>query len=159
MKSKIILRVYADGSWEGDWRAAIQERESEEAEKMIARKLKRQIENYQKALKAAEIYKNAKKNETKENADNIIRFELYSRGFSDGEIAKILGLHINTIFTWRRKRKLSSNRRKCRKWKDRPDKYRGGIVIVNKKDYTIRDYISPGRLVAWAEWVPRKKEA
>lgn len=40
--------------------------------------------------------------------------------------------------------------------RNRPDKYRGGSVVVNRKDNTIRDYISTGRLVAWAEWVPNK---
>ena len=47
--------------------------------------------------------------------------------------------------------------RKRRKYKHRPGKYRGGQVIVNKKDYTRRDRISPGRLVAWAEWIPTKE--
>lgn len=47
--------------------------------------------------------------------------------------------------------------RKRRKWKNRPDKYRGGYVIVNKKDYAKRDYLSPGKLVAWAEWIEHEK--
>ncbi|MCK9326826.1 MAG: hypothetical protein M0P69_15140 [Bacteroidales bacterium] len=47
--------------------------------------------------------------------------------------------------------------RKRRKYKHRPGKYRGGQVIVNKKDYTRRDHISPGRLVAWAEWIPNER--
>lgn len=47
--------------------------------------------------------------------------------------------------------------RKRRKWKNRPDKYRGGYVIVNKKDYAKRDYLSPGKLVAWAEWIPDER--
>ena len=46
--------------------------------------------------------------------------------------------------------------RKRRKRKH-PDRYRGGTVIVNKRDYTRHDYISPGRLVAWAEWIPTKE--
>ena len=46
--------------------------------------------------------------------------------------------------------------RKRRKRKH-PDRYRGSTVIVNRKDYTRRDYISPGKLVAWAEWVPYTK--
>lgn len=45
--------------------------------------------------------------------------------------------------------------RKSRKHK-RPGRYRGGRVIVNQIDYTRRDYISPGRLMAWAEWVPNR---
>lgn len=49
--------------------------------------------------------------------------------------------------------------RKSRKRKQRPNKYQSGTVLVNRKDYTRHDYISPGRLVAWAEWIPdRKKE-
>ena len=45
-----------------------------------------------------------------------------------------------------------------RRWrKNRPDKYRGGQVIVNRKDYNRRDYMSPGKLIAWAEWVPHQK--
>ena len=45
-----------------------------------------------------------------------------------------------------------------RRWrKNRPDKYRGGQVIVNRKDYNRRDYMSPGRLAAWAEWIPHQK--
>lgn len=44
--------------------------------------------------------------------------------------------------------------RKRRTWKNRPGKYRGGRVVINHRDYTRRDYMSPGRLVAWAEWVP-----
>lgn len=43
--------------------------------------------------------------------------------------------------------------RKRRKYKH-PDRYRGGQVVVNRLDYTRHDYISPGRLVAWAEWIP-----
>lgn len=46
--------------------------------------------------------------------------------------------------------------RKGRKRQNSPDKFRGGIVIVNKKDYSRQDYMSPGVLVAWAEWVPLK---
>lgn len=42
--------------------------------------------------------------------------------------------------------------RKSRRQK-RKKKVKKGHVIVNKKDYTRRDYISPGKLVAWAEWV------
>lgn len=41
-------------------------------------------------------------------------------------------------------------------WRNRPDKFRGGRVIVNKKDFNREDYISPGKLVAWAEWVPNR---
>lgn len=48
--------------------------------------------------------------------------------------------------------------RRRRKRKNRPDKYRGGKVIVNRIDYSIRDYMSPGKLVAWAEWVPCGKD-
>lgn len=48
--------------------------------------------------------------------------------------------------------------RKRRKQKH-PDRYTGGQVIVNRIDYNIRDPISPGRLVAWAEWIPNKREA
>ncbi len=44
--------------------------------------------------------------------------------------------------------------RKRRKRKNRSDKYQGGTVIINRVDYSIRDYMSPGKLVAWAEWVP-----
>jgi len=47
--------------------------------------------------------------------------------------------------------------RKRRWWRNRPGKYQGGQVIVNRKDYTIRDYMSPGRLAAWAEWIPHQK--
>lgn len=47
--------------------------------------------------------------------------------------------------------------RKRRKWRHRPDKYRGGRVIINQIDYSKRDYISPGRLVAWAEWIPHER--
>lgn len=47
--------------------------------------------------------------------------------------------------------------RKRRKWRHRPDKYRGGRVIINQIDYSKRDYISPGRLVAWAEWTEEDK--
>jgi len=46
--------------------------------------------------------------------------------------------------------------RKSRKRKNRPDKYRGGTTKINRLDYTIRDYISPGRLMAWAEWIPNQ---
>jgi len=46
--------------------------------------------------------------------------------------------------------------RKSRKRKN-PDRYQGGTVIVNKIDYTRHDYISPGKLVAWAEWVPNER--
>lgn len=35
----------------------------------------------------------------------------------------------------------------------------GGKVIINKKDYTRHDYMSPGKLVAWAEWIPAAKES
>lgn len=42
--------------------------------------------------------------------------------------------------------------RRRRKRKSRPGKYRGGKIIVNAINYSIRDYISPGKLVAWAEW-------
>jgi len=38
-----------------------------------------------------------------------------------------------------------------------PDRYIGGQVVINKIDYTRRDYMSPGRLVAWAEWVPNER--
>lgn len=48
--------------------------------------------------------------------------------------------------------------RKRRKYKHRQGKYHGGYVIVNRKDYTRHDYISPGRLVAWAEWIMANKE-
>ena len=47
--------------------------------------------------------------------------------------------------------------RKRRKWRKRVDKFKGGMVVVNRKDYSIRDYMSPGKLVAWAEWVPEGK--
>ena len=46
--------------------------------------------------------------------------------------------------------------RKSRKRK-KPDRYMGGTVIVNKKDYSRHDYISPGKLMAWAEWVPHER--
>lgn len=44
--------------------------------------------------------------------------------------------------------------RKRRKQKNRANKNksRSGYVIVNQVDYTRRDYMSPGKLVAWAEW-------
>lgn len=47
--------------------------------------------------------------------------------------------------------------RKSRKRKN-PDRYQGGQVIINKIDYTRHDYMSPGKLIAWAEWVPNQKE-
>lgn len=43
--------------------------------------------------------------------------------------------------------------RKSRRQKRKKPRVKKGHVIVNKKDYTRRDYISPGKLVAWAEWV------
>jgi hypothetical protein len=49
--------------------------------------------------------------------------------------------------------------RKRRWYRHRPDKYRGGRVVVNRIDYTRHDYMSPGKLVAWAEWVPHQKGA
>lgn len=49
--------------------------------------------------------------------------------------------------------------RKRRWYRHRPDKYRGGtVVVVNRIDYTRHDYISPGKLVAWAEWVPHQRK-
>ncbi|MBO8158852.1 hypothetical protein [Thermosyntropha sp.] len=54
---------------------------------------------------------------------------------------------------------MPRNRRKSRKRKNRPDKYRGGTIIVNRSDTSIRDYMSPGKLVAWAEWVPNQVKA
>lgn len=48
--------------------------------------------------------------------------------------------------------------RKRRKYKSRKGKYQGGYVVVNRKDYTRHDYMSPGKLVAWAEWIEGKKE-
>ena len=32
------------------------------------------------------------------------------------------------------------------------------IIRVNQREDYQRDHISPGRLVAWAEWVPNSKE-
>ena len=49
--------------------------------------------------------------------------------------------------------------RKSHKRRRRPDKYRGGKVVVNLKDYTRHDYISPGKLVAWAEWIEDRPAA
>lgn len=49
--------------------------------------------------------------------------------------------------------------RKSHRRRRRPGKYRGGKVIVNLKDYTRHDYISPGKLVAWAEWIEDRPAA
>lgn len=45
-----------------------------------------------------------------------------------------------------------------RKRRKKKDAKHAGTVIVNRKDYSVRDYMSPGRLVAWAEWVPEGRE-
>lgn len=45
--------------------------------------------------------------------------------------------------------------RKRRKQKNRENKFKSacGYVAVNKIDYTRRDYMSPGKLVAWADYI------
>jgi len=49
--------------------------------------------------------------------------------------------------------------RKRRKQKNRKNKIKtgSGYVIINSRDYSRRDYMSPGKLVAWADWVDGKK--